>query len=53
VFEFCKDLPDGVEIGRVFGQEEELGAGRADEGSYGFALVAAEIVHDDDVAFTQ
>jgi hypothetical protein len=27
VFEFGKDLFDGVQIGRVFGQEEELGAG--------------------------
>src|SRR5262245_64837932 len=53
VFELGKDLFDRVEVGRVFGQEEELGAGRADELTHGFALVAAEIVHDDDVAFAK
>ena len=53
MFELGKDLFDGVQIGRVFGQEEQLDAGRADQGSHGFPLVAAQIVHDDDVAFPQ
>ncbi len=30
VFELGEDLFDRVQVGRVFGQEEELGAGRAD-----------------------
>ena len=50
VLELGEDLLDRVQVGRVFRQEEELGAGRADELAHGFALVAAEIVHDDDVA---
>src|SRR6185437_3353766 len=37
-------------IGRVFGQEEQLRSGGADELTHDFASVAAEIVHDDDVA---
>ena len=49
MLELGKDLFDGVEVGRVFRQEEQLGAGCTDEPTNGFALVAAEIVHDDDV----
>jgi len=47
--ELGEDLFDWIEIGRVAGQEEQLGAGSADQAAHGFTLVAAEIVHDDDV----
>ena len=50
VLELGKDLFDGVQVGRIFRQEDQLGAGRADEPANDFTLVAAEIVHDDDVA---
>ncbi len=53
MFEFGEDLLDGVQVGRVFRQEEELGAGRAYGVTNGAPLVAAEIVHDDDVARPQ
>src|SRR5262249_1410457 len=53
VLEFGEDLFDRVQVGGVFWQEDELGAGRAGESAHGFALVAAEIVHDDDVAWLQ
>ena len=53
VLELGEDLLDGVQVGRVFRQEEQLGAGCADGLANGFALVAAEIVHDDDVAGPQ
>ena len=53
MFELGEDLFDRVEVGGVFRQEEELGAGRADQSPYGLALVTAEIVHDDDVALMQ
>src|SRR6516165_12736569 len=50
LLELGEDLLDWVQVRRIFGQKQELGAGRADERPYGLALVAAEIVHDDDVA---
>jgi hypothetical protein len=53
MLELGEDLFDRIEVGGVFRQEEELGAGRADELANGFALVSAEIVHDDDVAVAQ
>src|SRR6266699_1924385 len=53
VFELGKDLFDGVQVRRVFRQEEQLGAGRANELAHGFAFVAAEIVDDDDVVGLQ
>ncbi len=43
--ELGEDLLDGIEIGTVGRQEEELGADGAPGGSYGDALVGAEIVH--------
>lgn len=49
-FEFCKDLLDGIEIGRVWRQEDQPGAGGPDGFADGRAFVAAQIVHDDDVA---
>jgi len=53
VFELGKDLLDGIEIGTVGRQEEELGTGPADGLSNRLALVGAEVVHDDDVTRLQ
>jgi hypothetical protein len=39
VLDLGEDLLDRVQVRRVFRQEEELGAGGANELSYGFALV--------------
>ena len=50
VLELGEDLLDRIEVGRVFRQEEELGASRSDRPSNRCAFVAAEIVHDDDIA---
>src|SRR6202051_2606195 len=50
VLDLGEDLLDRVQVRRVFRQEEELGAGRANELAYGFGFMTAEIVHDDDVA---
>ena len=38
-------------LNRVGGQEEELGFGGADGGANGAALMAAEVIHDDNVAW--
>ena len=43
-------LLDGIEVGRVFGQEPQPGSGIFDGIADGLALVGSEIVHDDDVA---
>src|SRR5215213_2765611 len=48
--ELGKDLLDRVKVGRIRRQEEQLGAGGADQPADRLALVAAEIVHDDDDA---
>ncbi len=53
MLELGEDLLDGIEVRGVFWQEEELGSGRADELPHGFSLVAAKIIHDDDIAGTQ
>ena len=50
VLELGEELLDRIEVGRVFRQEEALGAGLSDGRPHGLALVRAEIVHDDDVA---
>ena len=52
-FELCKDLFDGIEVGRVGRQEQQVGSGVPDRGTHGAAFVAAEVVHDDDVAWLQ
>src|SRR5215218_447025 len=52
-FELGEDLLDRVEIGRIAGQEEQLGAGGADQMADSLALMTAEIVHDHDVAAAQ
>ena len=51
MLELGEELLDRVEVGRVFGQEEEPGPGGADGPPHGAAPVRAEIVHDDDVAW--
>jgi hypothetical protein len=43
MFELGEDLFDGVEIGTVWRQEEELGANAADSLANSFSLVAAEV----------
>ena len=53
MFELGEDLFDGVQVGGVFGQKEELGSCGADELTHNFASVAAEIVHDHDIAGTK
>lgn len=50
MLEFGEGLFDGIEVGTVGRQEEEIGAYVADGFAGGLAFVAAEIVHDDDVA---
>jgi len=45
-----KELLDRVEIGRVFGQEDQPGTGAAQSMTHGFGLMRAEIVHDHEVA---
>ena len=51
MLEFGEDLFDGIEIGAVWGQEEQVCAGIADGLARGLAFVAAEIVEDDDIAW--
>ena len=46
----AKTCSIGFRSGEYFGQEEQLGAGRPDGLTHGFSLVAAKIVHHDDVA---
>ena len=45
--ELCEDLLDGVEVRTGGRQEEQPGAGGADEFADGLTLVAAQIVQDD------
>ena len=49
MLELGEDLFDRVQVWRVLRQKEQLGAGRANEPAHGGALMAAEIVHDDDI----
>jgi hypothetical protein len=51
MFELGEDLFDRVEIGAIGRQEEQPCAGSPDRGTNGSALVAAEIIQDDDVAW--
>lgn len=50
MLEFGKDLLDGIEVGAVGRQEEEVRPCGPDGATHGLSLVAAEIVEDDDVA---
>jgi len=49
-FKFREDLFDRIEVGRVFGQEEQACAFFANGFSDGGAFMRAEIIHDDDIA---
>ena len=51
VLDLGEGLFDRIEIGGVWRQIPEPCAGRFDQASQGSRLVAAEIVHDDDVAW--
>ena len=53
MFELGKELLDLVQVWRIFWQENQLGAGLSDCLSDGIRFVGAEIVHDDDIAWTQ
>ena len=48
-FELREDLFDRIEVGRVFGQEDQTRACCTNGFSDGGAFMRAEIVHDDDV----
>lgn len=50
MFELGKDLLDRVQVGWVFRQEEQFGAGGTNELAHELAFVAAEIVHDHNIA---
>ena len=49
-FKLGEELLDGIEVGAVRRQEEELGAGGTNGAAHGCRLMAAEVVDDDDVA---
>ena len=49
-FEFRKDLFDGIEVGAVGGQGEQVGASRLDRVAHPGHFMARQIVHDDRVA---
>lgn len=50
VLELCEDLFDWIKIGAVGGQKDEMRPDLSDGCPYGFALVGAEIVEDDNIA---
>jgi len=50
MFELGEHLFDGIEVGAVGRQEDEVGAFGSDDGASGLAFVAAEVVQDDDIA---
>lgn len=50
MFEFGKDLFDGVEVWTVGRQEQQPGSSAADSLSHSGPFVAAQIVHDDDIS---
>ena len=50
MLELGEDLLDRIEVRAVGRQEEQLGAGSPDGAPDGNALMASEIIHDDDVA---
>ena len=50
VFDLGEGLLDGIEVGGVWRQVPEPGAGGLNEAAQSGGFVAAEIVHDDNVA---
>src|ERR1700681_3185307 len=53
MFQFGEDLFDGVEVGGIGRQEQKPGAASPDGAAHRLALVATEIIEDDDVARLQ
>ena len=53
LFELCEDLLDRIEVGRILRQEEAPRAAGANGFGDRRALVGAQIVHDNDVAWFQ
>ena len=49
-FELGEDLLDGIEVGRVFGQEDEARADLPDRPPHGLPFMRAEVIEDHDVA---
>ena len=49
VLSLAKTCSIGIEVGRVTRQEEQLGAGGADQAAHRLALMTAEVIHDDNV----
>jgi hypothetical protein len=49
-FEFCEDLFDGIEVGRVRRKVEKLGARAFDGAAHAFDAVAGQIVHHRHIA---
>ena len=52
-FELGEELLDRIEIRRVLGQEQEMGAGLADSRSDRLSFVRSQIVGDDDVVWLE
>ena len=52
-FEFCKDLFDRIEVGRVRRQISQSGARRFDRLAHAWNLVRRQVVHDDDIIDAQ
>lgn len=50
VFDLGEDLLNGIEVWRVGWQEPEPGSGSPDNLAQGCGFVAAQVVHDDDIA---
>src|SRR3977135_423823 len=53
MFQFGEDLFDRVEVGGIGRQEQKPGSASPDGAAHRLALVAAEIVHHDNVALSQ
>lgn len=53
MLELGKDLFDGVKVGRIWRQKQQFCANAADSLANGRPLMAAEIIHDDDIACGQ
>ena len=53
VLELGEDLFDGVEVGAVGRQEDQVSAPGSDGGAGGLGFVAAEVVQNDDIAWRE
>jgi hypothetical protein len=49
--ELREDLLDRIEVGAVGRQEDHVRASAPDRGASGLGLVAAQVVHDHDIAW--